>query len=287
MTLKANHVFVSTKPQGTDSTRIYGPQWNADLTVSGTADPAQLNANVVQAVVNDTNIQGTIAAQTLTFSWGGTLAASRGGFGADVSASNGVPLFATGVATFTGTNGSGNFARVTSPTFVTPTLGDALATSINKVAVTAPASGSTLTIADGKTLSYSEGSWTPVLAGSTIPGTHTYSQQVGRYTQVGNSVNIWFRVTLTALDGTATGSATITGLPFTSSNVGHPFQGLFGCNPISHQVGYNQFAMVVNANATVITMQEIGDNIATANVLITNLHNTTIITGAVTYRIGT
>lgn len=40
----------------------------------------------------------------------------------------------------------------TSPTLVTPTLGVATATSVNKVALTAPATGSTLTIADGKTL---------------------------------------------------------------------------------------------------------------------------------------
>jgi hypothetical protein len=43
----------------------------------------------------------------------------------------------------------------TSPTLVTPTLGVAAATSINKVAITAPATGSTLTIADGKTLTAS------------------------------------------------------------------------------------------------------------------------------------
>ena len=41
---------------------------------------------------------------------------------------------------------------LTSPTLVTPTLGVATATSVNKVAITAPASGATLTLADGKTL---------------------------------------------------------------------------------------------------------------------------------------
>lgn len=40
---------------------------------------------------------------------------------------------------------------LTSPTLTTPTLGVATATSINKLAITAPATGSTLTIADGKT----------------------------------------------------------------------------------------------------------------------------------------
>ncbi len=41
---------------------------------------------------------------------------------------------------------------LTSPTLTTPVLGVATATSINKVAITAPASSATLTIADGKTL---------------------------------------------------------------------------------------------------------------------------------------
>ena len=48
--------------------------------------------------------------------------------------------------------GSGSLVFATSPTLVTPTIGVATATSVNKVAITAPATGSTLTIADGKTL---------------------------------------------------------------------------------------------------------------------------------------
>ena len=51
--------------------------------------------------------------------------------------------------------GSGALVFATSPTLVTPVLGVASATSINKVAITAPATGSTLTIADGKTLTAS------------------------------------------------------------------------------------------------------------------------------------
>jgi hypothetical protein len=41
---------------------------------------------------------------------------------------------------------------LTSPTLVTPALGVATATSVNKVAITAPATSATLTIANGKTL---------------------------------------------------------------------------------------------------------------------------------------
>lgn len=58
--------------------------------------------------------------------------------------------------TVSGTTGSGNVAFSASPVFTgSPTLSTASATSINKVALTAPASGSTLTIADGKTLTSS------------------------------------------------------------------------------------------------------------------------------------
>lgn len=41
---------------------------------------------------------------------------------------------------------------LTNPTMTTPTLGVASATSVNKVAITAPATSATLTLADGKTL---------------------------------------------------------------------------------------------------------------------------------------
>jgi hypothetical protein len=53
---------------------------------------------------------------------------------------------------FGSVTGTGANVLATSPTLVTPVLGVATATSINKVTITAPATGSTLTIADGKTL---------------------------------------------------------------------------------------------------------------------------------------
>ncbi|WP_375764241.1 hypothetical protein ACE10X_13240 [Bradyrhizobium sp. Pha-3] len=136
---------------------------------------------------NDTNVTLTLggspttallAPTSITVGWAGTLAATRGGFGADVSAQSGVPLFATGVATFTGTTGSGNFARATSPTFVTPTIGAATATSINGNAITTGTG--TLTLASGSTLTVnSSTAITPaasgigVWAGGTLSGSTT------------------------------------------------------------------------------------------------------------------
>lgn len=51
--------------------------------------------------------------------------------------------------------GSGSVVLATSPTLVTPILGVAAATSINKMAITAPATSSTLAVADGKTFTAS------------------------------------------------------------------------------------------------------------------------------------
>ena len=87
-----------------------------------------------------TNITGTAAGLTA-----GTVTTNANLTGPITSVGN-----ATSIASQTGTGTK--FVVDTSPTLVTPVLGVATATSINKVAITAPASSATLTIADGKTL---------------------------------------------------------------------------------------------------------------------------------------
>lgn len=60
-----------------------------------------------------------------------------------------------GVTLTNAVTGTGKMVLDTSPTLATPTIGVATATSINKVAITAPATSATLTIANGKTLTAS------------------------------------------------------------------------------------------------------------------------------------
>lgn len=79
------------------------------------------------------------------------------------------------------TTGTGSIVRATSPTLTTPVLGVATATSINKLAITAPATSATLTVADGKTftanntltLSGTDGSTLAIGTGGTL-GTMAY-----------------------------------------------------------------------------------------------------------------
>lgn len=63
---------------------------------------------------------------------------------------------------------------------------------------------------------YEEGSWTPVIVGTTAAGTGTYSRQVGRYTKIGSRVVAEGICTWSAHTGT--GNIKMTGLPFTLSN---------------------------------------------------------------------
>lgn len=87
----------------------------------------------------------------------GILGTANGGtglsaLGANVAAWLGAPTSANLASAVADGTGTGALVFATSPTLVTPTLGAATATTINKVTITAPATGSTLTIANGKTL---------------------------------------------------------------------------------------------------------------------------------------
>lgn len=123
------------------------------------ANTIALSANGTERIrINSSGVTIGLAGTTA-----GTLLLSGGTSGTTTLA---VAAVASGTITFpatTGTvtvlgntsTGSGSVVLATSPTLVTPTLGVASATSINKVTITAPATSSTLTIADGKTLTVS------------------------------------------------------------------------------------------------------------------------------------
>lgn len=64
---------------------------------------------------------------------------------------------------------------------------------------------------------YSEGTFTPVLAFGGASVGITYTIQTGRYTRIGRFVQYEIRIVLSS-KGSSTGSATITGLPFTAGS---------------------------------------------------------------------
>lgn len=104
--------------------------------------------------------------------------------------------------------------------------------------------------ADANTLDdYEEGTWTPVLNFGGATTGITYTIQQGSYTKIGRFVFFMLAITLSS-KGSATGSATITGLPFTPVAT---FQGSVTGN---YQTMNSATALVglVSAASTTITL---------------------------------
>jgi len=165
-----------------------GTAWGTSYTTSGTGTVVALATSpsftsptlgaASATTVNKVTITTPATGSTLTIADGKTLTASNtltftgtdtssvafgaggtvfytSGLGTNVSTFLATPTSANLAAALTDETGSGSAVFATSPTLVTPILGVASATTVNKVTLTAPATGSTLTIADGKTLTAS------------------------------------------------------------------------------------------------------------------------------------
>jgi hypothetical protein len=227
MAITITHPFVSSKPDGEDTSLIQPSNWNDDHAVIGTVDVAnggtgsnsaagaRTNLGLGTLATQDSNnvaiTGGSIAGVSITSLDASTtfqdntdptkqmqfqLASITGGQTSILTvpdADGTVALLGNKLSDFAATTsaelagvisdetGSGALVFGTSPTLTTPVLGVATATSINKVAITAPATGATLTVADGKTLTANN---SLTLAGTdsttlTFQGTDTY---VGRTT---------------------------------------------------------------------------------------------------------
>ncbi len=190
-----------------------------------------------------------------------------------------------------GSTGSGSFVGSTSPTFVTPNIGAATVTSINKVAFTAPASAATLTIANNKSLTssntltfngtdsstitfgaggtaaYNSGftAWTPTLTFAT-PGdlSVVYVTQIGSYVKIGSQVAITFSLQGTPTYTTASGAFNIGGLPFASrSTTNNTAVGsLYISTTDTWTASRPSIILQIIANSSVIRVQSSGTGVA-------------------------
>ena len=203
-TTGGNDGITTFQQNGTERMRITSA---GDVGI-GTSSPLE-KLQVAGPVVSTANLSA-LRASTMTMDYisGGRLIAT----GADSSTYSPI-IFGTATTTTFAERGrfeaNGNLKLA-----LNLSVGSATPTT-SGTGITFPATQSAST--DANTLDdYEEGSFTPVIAGSSSAGTASYSQQIGRYTKIGNRV--FFQITIVWSSGTGTGNLRITSLPFTNAS---------------------------------------------------------------------
>jgi len=128
---------------------------------------------------------------------------------------------------------------------------------------------------------YEEGTWTPVLGGSTSQSGQAYSGQTGYYTKVGRLVTASFRVVLSTR-GTITGNVVIKGLPFTAdSQIG------YGAGTTIWEVlaiSWSSIFLVINSNTNFATLEGVKSaGVSSIKLASADLDNTSQFNGSITY----
>jgi hypothetical protein len=220
---------------------------------------AGLNTSDMFAINNAGAITtGSWAATTLPVNVGGT----------------GITSFGTGIATALGTNvnGSGAISLATSPTFVTPTLGAATATSINF-------GGSSLSTYVAST------SWTPVATFAT-PGNLSvvYTGQSGSYSKIGDMITVNYYLYFTPTFTTASGEFHITGLPFAISSSGYGVC-LNQTSTVVYPVGSTYLSTQASGGVSYLAIYATGSGVGGNTLTTSNLTSggLYLLTGTVTY----
>jgi hypothetical protein len=163
-------------------------------------------------------------------------------------------VFRIAGVTLSAVTGTGSVVLATSPTLVTPTLGVASATTINKVTLTAPATGSTITVADGKTLTASntltftgtDSSSVAFGTGGTVLYTSNLGTGVATFLATPSSANLASALT----DETGTGGAVFANSPtLVTPNLGTPST-LVGTNITGTATSFTASNVTTNANLT-------------------------------------
>lgn len=116
---------------------------------------------------------------------------------------------------------------------------------------------------NGAQLYYEEGTFTPIIVGTTAAGAGTYDNQVGTYTRIGNRVffDLWVKWTA----HTGTGQMEVAGLPYSpsgGSTADYSGVGVSSWN-ISLGAGYTQLMAFVHNNQDRIVMRQANDTTST------------------------
>lgn len=140
-----------------------------------------------------------------------------------------------------------------------------------KFPATANSSADTNTLDD-----YREGTFTPVVVGSSSQGSGSYTIQVGRYTKIGNSIR--FDVTVDYTGHTGTGSIKISGLPYAHGSTGNCIAAVYAGN-LTVPTGQTPIARIASGSQAVDLYSLSTNGSADATPLAMDSSGTIIISG--------
>ncbi len=181
--------------------QISGTEYTSTNIVTTTGTQTLTNKTLTNPTFT-TPVLGTPTSGVLTNCTGLPISTGVSGLGTNVADFLVTPSNTTLLAIISNSTGTGNLVFGTSPVFITPTLGVAEATTVNKVTITEPATGSTLTIVDGKTLTASDD--------ADVSGTNTGDQNLFGSIEVSGQTTITPASTTQALTVVAGSGVSIT-----------------------------------------------------------------------------
>jgi hypothetical protein len=128
---------------------------------------------------------------------------------------------------------------------------------------------------------YEEGTWTPVLASDAIAG--GYTTQVGKYTKIGNVVNVSFNVQMSSIGSFAGAVVTVTGLPFTAANNACEEIGTVNVKSPASALAGVSYLRVLNNGTEARLEQNSGTTTADHNCNANKIDTGTLLQGSITY----
>ena len=132
---------------------------------------------------------------------------------------------------------------------------------------------------------YEEGTWTPVIEGSTSAGSYTYTNGYGYYTKIGQQVTITFNLTNITQVSAGTGYMQIKGLPFTkSAGVTHNGSVKLTSATLSAGTTWCTLEFITGSASSIIYVLQMGSGSAGVDFPVSSISSgATDVTGTITY----